>query len=97
MSLKEPYLETWTEATAYAIAERESIQLTADHWLVITTLRTFYLDHGLLPPMRVLIKLLSEKMPPEKNNSVYLQGLFPKGLMRQAGKIAGLPKSARCI
>lgn len=96
MSLKEP-LEAWSKATASAIAERESLELTTDHWLVITTLRAFYLDHGLLPPMRVLIKLLSEKIPPEKNNSIYLQGLFPKGLMRQAGKIAGLPKSARCI
>ena len=97
MSLKEPCLEEWTKATAYAMAKHESIELTDDHWLIITTLRTFYLDHRLLPPMRVLIKLLSEKMPPEKNNSVYLQGLFPQGLMRQAGKIAGLPKSARCI
>ena len=87
----------WTESIAKRIAEEESLILTADHWLVITTLRNFHLAHGVLPPMRGLIKLLSNNISAEKNNSLYLQSLFPNGLLRQASKIAGLPKPVRCI
>ena len=87
----------WTENVAEFIAQQENIALTPEHWLIIHTLRTFYLSHQLLPSMRVLIKLLAEKIPDEKNHSLYLQNLFPKGLMRQASKIAGLPKPVRCI
>jgi tRNA 2-thiouridine synthesizing protein E len=87
----------WTEAIAKKIAEEECLTLNNDYWIIITTLRNFYLTHGLLPPMRGLIKILSNKIPPEKNNSLYLQSLFPKGFMRQASKISGLPKPVRCI
>lgn len=87
----------WTVEIANAIAFQANIELSEEHWAVITTLREFYLTHGVLPPMRGLIKLLQEKIPPEKNTSLYLQNLFPEGLMRQASKIAGLPKPVRCI
>jgi len=94
------YLEDsndWTQAIANSFADQEGITLTEDHWAVITTLRTFYLQHGLLPSMRVLIRLLDGKISTEKNTSLYLQSLFPGGLMRQGSKIAGLPKPVRCI
>ena len=97
---KQGYLKNsadWTEAIANAIAKEEEMVLTPEHWLVINTLRTFYFTHQSLPSMRVLITLLSEKMDAEKNNSLYLQSLFPKGLMRQASKVGGLPKPVRCI
>ena|ERR1700722_18361709 len=87
----------WTVEIAKSIAFQSNIELSEEHWAVITVLREFYLTHGILPPMRGLIKLLQEKIPPEKNTSLYLQNLFPEGLMRQASKIAGLPKPVRCI
>lgn len=87
----------WTKAIAQTIAAQEGVVLTEDHWAVVLTLRAFYLEHGVLPPMRGLIKILEGKIAAEKNTSLYLQGLFPGGLMRQGGKIAGLPKSVRCI
>ncbi|MGB0835445.1 MAG: TusE/DsrC/DsvC family sulfur relay protein, partial [Psychrobium sp.] len=34
---------------------------------------------------------------PEKGNSRYLYSLFPKGPAKQATRIAGLPKPAKCI
>jgi tRNA 2-thiouridine synthesizing protein E len=94
------YLENssdWTQAIANSFADQEGITLTEDHWAVITTLRAFYLQHALLPSMRVLIRLLDGKISTEKNTSLYLQSLFPGGLMRQGSKIAGLPKPVRCI
>lgn len=89
--------QDWTTEIAVEIATQADITLTYDHWLVVHTLRDFYLQHGILPPLRGLIKLLADKIAPEKNNSLYLQQLFPKGLMRQASQIAGLPKPVRCI
>lgn len=87
----------WTKAIAALIARREGIELTADHLAVIMVLRDFYAQHQLTPSMRVLIKLLQGKLTTEKNTSLYLQSLFPGGLMRQGSKISGLPKPVRCI
>lgn len=87
----------WNFDVANLIASQLKIEMTDEHWAVVTTLREFYLQHGVLPPMRGLIRLLQEKIPPEKNTSIYLQRLFPEGLMKQASKIAGLPKPVRCI
>jgi tRNA 2-thiouridine synthesizing protein E len=87
----------WNKEIAVEIAAQENIILSEDHWLVIVALRDFYLKYESLPPMRGLIKLLADKMPAEKNASLYLQSLFPGGLMRQGSRIAGLPKSVRCM
>lgn len=87
----------WTTEVGGQLAAQEGLFLTQEHWTVILTIRNFYLEHGVLPPLRGLIRLLADKIPPEKNTSLYLQALFPQGLMRQASKLAGLPKPVRCI
>jgi tRNA 2-thiouridine synthesizing protein E len=47
--------------------------------------------------MRVLVKAMANEFGPEKGNSRYLFKLFPKGPAKQATKIAGLPKPAKCL
>ncbi|MBV1908143.1 MAG: TusE/DsrC/DsvC family sulfur relay protein [Kangiellaceae bacterium] len=86
----------WTEEVAKVIAQIEQIELSDDHWEVITWVRKFYQDFNKSPSIRPLVKYLKTVLPEEKSNSLYLQILFPEGPAKQATKIAGLPKPARC-
>jgi tRNA 2-thiouridine synthesizing protein E len=47
--------------------------------------------------MRALVKAMASEFGSEKGNSRYLFKLFPKGPAKQATKIAGLPKPAKCL
>jgi tRNA 2-thiouridine synthesizing protein E len=86
----------WTESLAVLIAQEESIELTDDHWQVINYVRKFYEEFNTSPSIRPLVKYLAQVLPQDKSNSLYLQILFPEGPAKQATKIAGLPKPARC-
>jgi len=88
--------QDWSEEIARAIASRENINLTEDHWQVVNYVRQFYLEFETSPSIRPLVKYLQLQLPAEKSNSLYLQILFPEGPAKQATKIAGLPKPARC-
>lgn len=96
---KEGYLinlKDWNEEVAKMLAEQDKLILINDHWTVIHFLRNFYQQYQTMPMVRVLVKELAKEMGSEKGNSVYLNALFPKGLVKQASKIAGLPKPTRC-
>jgi tRNA 2-thiouridine synthesizing protein E len=90
------YLE-WETELASVIAQLEGIDLTPAHWDVVLFVRAFYEEYETSPAIRVLIKSLSNKFGPEIGNSRYVQRLFPKGPAKQATKIAGLPKPAKCL
>lgn len=97
---KEGYLlnvDDWDEEVALAIAEQENIQLTDPHWEVVRFVRDFYLEFNTSPAIRALVKAMKQKYGEEKGNSPYLYKLFPKGPAKQATKVAGLPKPAKCI
>ncbi|ODN43600.1 TusE/DsrC/DsvC family sulfur relay protein [Piscirickettsia litoralis] len=87
----------WHQELAPIIAEQEGITLTADHWEIIHFVRDFYQKYNTSPAIRMLVKALKEEYGPNKGNSLYLMKLFPQGAAKQATKIAGLPKPARCI
>lgn len=97
---KEGYLtdsSVWNEEVAVAIGRAEDIELTDDHWQVIRYVRQFYEEFNTSPSIRPLVKYLAKEWSKEKGNSIYLHILFPEGPAKQATKIAGLPKPARCI
>ncbi|NVJ68357.1 MAG: TusE/DsrC/DsvC family sulfur relay protein [Gammaproteobacteria bacterium] len=97
---KEGYLldsTLWSESIAEAIADDEDLDLTDDHWQVIRYVRRFYEEFNTSPSIRPLVKYLQQQWSSEKGNSIYLALLFPEGPAKQATKIAGLPKPARCI
>jgi tRNA 2-thiouridine synthesizing protein E len=79
------------------IAQLEGIDLTPAHWEVVLFVRAFYEEYETSPAIRVLVKSLSNKFGPQIGNSRYVQRLFPKGPAKQATKIAGLPKPAKCL
>lgn len=87
----------WNKDVALVIAKKEGIELTCSHWEVIDFVRCFYFEYKTSPAIRMLVKTIAQKFGPEKGNSRYLQRLFPEGPAKQATKLAGLPKPARCL
>lgn len=87
----------WLADMAPLIAAKENIELTPAHWEVVNFVREFYLEYNTSPAIRVLVKAIGQSLGAEKGNSKYLYTLFPEGPAKQATKIAGLPKPAKCI
>lgn len=87
----------WSPELAVYIAELEDIELTPAHWEVVNFVREFYQTYDTSPAMRVLVKAIGQSLGADKANSMYLYRLFPKGPAKQATRIAGLPKPAKCI
>jgi len=90
-------LQDWSNAAAEALAKREGIALTADHWEILELLRQFYQEYQLSPATRPLIKYTALKLGPDKGNSPHLNCLFNGTPAKLAAKLAGLPKPTNCI
>ena len=90
-------LGTWSEAVARALAERDGIVLTEEHWEVIRLVRAFYAETGVVLAMRPLVKLVGERLGPDKANSLFLLRLFPGSPARAVARLAGLPRPTNCI
>lgn len=89
--------QDWVPEMAPILADTEKVELTENHWEVVNFVREFYLEFNTSPAIRALVKAMAEKLGPDKGNSRYLHRLFPKGPAKQATKIAGLPKPAKCL
>lgn len=87
----------WSNKLAAEIAQLEKITMTEEHWQVVHFVRDFYEQFNTSPAIRALVKAMEKKYGKEKINSRFLYRLFPDGPAKQATKIAGLPKPARCI
>ena len=87
----------WNQDVALAIAEKENLQLTEAHSEVIHFVRDYYKEYKTSPAIRMLVKAMAQKLGEDKGNSRYLQRLFPDGPAKQATKLAGLPKPAKCL
>lgn len=90
-------LSDWSEATAEALAQREGISLSTEHWEILRLVRSFYDEFQLSPANRPLIKFISMKIGPEKGNSLHLNRLFNGTPAKLAAKLAGLPKPTNCL
>lgn len=90
-------VDDWSESLAAVIAEKEGITLSEAHWEIVRFVREFYQEYKTSPAIRMLVKALAQKFGEEKGSSRYLQRLFPDGPAKQATKIAGLPKPAKCL
>lgn len=84
-------ISDWNEEIATELARMEGIEnLTERHWQVINFMREEYQEKGESPSLR---KLTKQSGVPTKE----LYALFPKGPLKKAAKIAGLPKPTGCI
>lgn len=89
--------EDWDVDCLHWFAKQENLTLNSDHEEVVRFFRDFYVQYSLTPSMRVLLKFLQTRWSTEKVSSTYLQQLFPKSVMLQASRLAGLPKPTRCL
>jgi len=90
-------MQDWSEQVAQAFAVQEQIKLTDAHWEVVFFVRQFYLEFNTSPAIRILVKAMAQQLGADKGNSKYLFMLFPHGPAKQATRIAGLPKPAKCL
>lgn len=83
-------LEEWSRERSEAIAEEEGVEMSEEHWEVITYLRRYYLENGLADTARELAEEL-DKAFAEQGGQRYLRRLFPEGPVSQGSRIACLP------
>ena len=87
-------LGDWSEAFVRAQAQREDLDLTAEHWELIHFLRQYFQERGVQPQVRVMIRHFAEAWGPERGNNHYLHALFPRGgPQKQGNRLAGLLKT----
>ncbi len=91
------HLDDWSEQVAQALAEREELQLSTEHWEVLHLLRAFYREFQLAPANAPSIKYVALKLGPDKGNSLHLNRLFKGTPAKLAAKLAGLPKPTNCL
>ncbi len=83
--------DLWSEDVARAYAAKENVsELTEEHWTALKYLRTYYLNNGICPMIRRLIKETGY-------NLRKLYDLFPEGPAQSACKWAGVPKPTGCV
>lgn len=87
----------WCEELVPLLAQEENIELTDAHWEVVRFVRSFYEEFKTSPVVRMLVKAMEKEHGPEKGSSKYLFQLFKLGPAKQATKLAGLPKPAKCL
>jgi len=87
----------WNVNIASRIAKKESLILSKDHWSIIFFIRKFYCEYRIFPSLRIIIQNMKKKSSKKLVSSQYLFSLFPKGPLKQASKIAGLPKPNICL
>ena len=82
--------DEWDEALATVLATNIGIELTDEHWKVITFLRDDFVANGETPTLR---RVATNGGVPTKD----LFRLFPKKPARKMAYVAGLPKPVGCI
>lgn len=89
--------QDWTRQVAEQMAQQERLILMTEHWEILVFIQDYYQRYQHLPNSRLFVKAIAKKLGVEKGNSHYLQGLFPKGPLKIACKLAGLPKPPTCL
>ena len=87
----------WTPKVASLLAAQDRLVLKDEHWEIIALFRRYHECYGLIPIMRVLVAVIARELGHDRASSRYLYRLFPLGPVRQASRIAGLPKPPSCL
>jgi tRNA 2-thiouridine synthesizing protein E len=83
--------ESWNDAVAETIAREEGIaEMSDSHWTVVKFIRTYWKEHDLAPPVRLLCQQTGLGV-----RDMYK--LFRSGPAKGACRIAGLPKPDGCV
>ncbi len=90
-------LNDWDTGVAEALANREGISLTPEHWAVINLVRQFHQEFGLSPATRALVKYVARHLGEDKGRSLYLMALFGGKPALTISRLGGLPRPANCF
>lgn len=86
--------EEWSEEFVVALATREGLALTEEHWEVIRFLRAHYAAHQVQAQVRDMIQHFRQVWGAERGNNHYLHELFPVGgPQKQGNRLAGLRRT----
>ncbi|MGB5832789.1 MAG: TusE/DsrC/DsvC family sulfur relay protein [Thiohalocapsa sp.] len=80
--------EDWSREIANSAANAEAVELTEDHWVVISALQRYFTEHA-QPNVRTLHDALGERFH-AKGGLKHLYGIFPGGPVAQGCRFAGL-------
>ncbi len=87
-------MDEWSEAYARALAEKEGLVLTPEHWEVIEYIRDYYHEHHVQAQVRDMIKHFRKAWGPERGNNRYLHDIFPRGgPQKQGNRLAGIRRT----
>jgi len=88
------HLDDWSEDFVRAQARSEDLDLTDEHWELITYLRSYYAEHGVQAQVRAMIRHFDTVWGPARGNNHTLHDLFPRGgPQKQGNRLAGLMKT----
>jgi TusE/DsrC/DsvC family sulfur relay protein len=88
------HMDAWSEGFARALAEKEGLLLTGDHWQVIYFIRSYYDERNVQAQVRDMVMHFRVVWGPEKGNSRYLHDIFPMGgPQKQGNRMAGIRKT----
>jgi dissimilatory sulfite reductase related protein len=87
--IQEP--DKWNDAVAEDLAKmEEAYPMSEDAWKLVRYLRKYFLDFGIAPPIRMVVKQTGLDLK-------YIYKMFPGGPAKGACKVAGLPKPTGCV
>ena len=87
----------WTRDTGCALAEKENIRLTEQHWMVVELFRYYYQEYLLAPAWAYALEKIGESQNVSMDEAQRLiQELFPHDPAGQIWRIAGLPSTTGC-
>ena len=83
--------DDWSREFAERIADQEGIVPEALHWQVMSFMRDYLEDHGIMADARFVLKYLADELDLDKEQAKHrLFELFPYGYVKQACKMAGM-------
>ena len=87
-------MDDWSEAFAVALAKKENLVLSDEHWEVIRYIRDYYQQHRVQAQVRDMIKHFRKTWGKERANTRYLHDIFPMGgPQKQGNRLAGIRKT----
>ena len=89
--------DQWTAAFAEAMASRQGLKLSADHWWLLRWVREYWLEYNNAPLMRSVVVAYRAHRDDPGLGSAALYRLLADHPVRQACQLAGVPKPDWCI
>jgi len=85
--------DEWDDEIANALAAVDDLELTDDHWTVISFIRDFFGEYEITPSLTAVIKAVGDSINGQDGVANIIDQLFPQDGYNQACRLAGLPES----